>query len=120
LGLHWVWCPKYRRRVSGGRVASRCGQLLDQVAFEHGGEIVAREVAPDYVYLFVRVDPTDAPAQVVRAFKGRTALVLQHLREPAQVRKLLPWSPWYFAASVGEVSESTVRGYIEHPWDEVA
>ena len=30
------------------------------------------------------------------------------------------WSPSYFAASVGYVSESTVRGYIEHQWDEVA
>jgi putative transposase len=26
------------------------------------------------------------------------------------------WSPSYFAALVGDVSESTVRGYIEHQW----
>ena len=32
---------------------------------------------PDHVHLFVRVGPTDAPAQVVRAFKGRTARVLR-------------------------------------------
>lgn len=44
LGLHLVWCPKYRRRVLGGRVALRCGELLDQVAAEHGWEIVAKEV----------------------------------------------------------------------------
>ena len=55
LGLHLVWCPKYRRRVLAGRVASRCGQLLDQVAVEHGWEIVAKEVIPDHVHLFVRV-----------------------------------------------------------------
>ncbi len=30
------------------------------------------------------------------------------------------WSPSYFAASVGYVSESTVRRYIEHQWDAVA
>jgi putative transposase len=30
------------------------------------------------------------------------------------------WSPWYFAASVGYVWESTVRRYIEHRWDAVA
>ena len=29
------------------------------------------------------------------------------------------WSPSYFAASVGYVSESTVRRYIEHQWDAV-
>ena len=120
LGLHLVWCPKYRRRVLGGRVARRCGELLEQIADEHGWQIVAKEVMPDHVHLFVRVGPTDAPAQVVRAFKGRTARVLRqefpHLRNHAKVL----WSPPYFVASVGYVSESTVRRYIEHQWDAVA
>lgn len=119
LGLHLVWCPKCRRRVLGGRVASRCGQFLDQVAVEHGWEIVAKEVVADHVHLFVRVGPTDAPARVVRAFKGRIARVgrqeFAYLRRFAKVL----WSPSYFAASVGCVSESTVRGCIEHRWDEV-
>ena len=120
LGLHLVWCPKYRRRVLGGRVAARCGELLEQIAAEHGWQIVAKEVMPDHVHLFVRVGPTDAPAVVVRAFKGRTARVLRqefpYLRRFAKVL----WSPSRFAASVGYVSESTVRRYIEHQWDAVA
>ena len=120
LGLHLVWCPKYRRRILGGRVATRCGRLLEQIAAEHGREIVADEVRPDHVQLFVRVGPTDAPAQVVRAFKGRTARALRaefpHLCRFANVL----WSPSYFVASVDYVSESTVRRYIEHQWDKVA
>ena len=86
LGLHLVWCPKYRRRVLGGRVAVRCRELLGQIAAEHGGAIVAAAVMPDHVHLFVRVGPTDAPASVVRAFKGRTARVLRH--EFPYVRRL--------------------------------
>lgn len=120
LGLHLVWCPKYRRRILGGRVAARCDELLEQIATEHGWEIVAKEVMPDHVHLFVRVGPADAPAAVVRAFKGRTTRVLRaefpYLRRFAKVL----WSPSYFAASVGYGSESTVRRYIEHQWDAVA
>jgi putative transposase len=75
---------------------------------------------PDHVHVFVRVGPTDAPASVVRAFRGRTARVWRqefpYLRNQATVW----WSPSYVAASVGYVSESTVRGYIEHQWDAVA
>lgn len=119
LGLHLVWCPKYRRRVLGGRVARRLDELIEQIADEHGWQIVAHEVMPDHVHLFVRVGPADAPAAVVRAFKGRTARVLRqefpHLRNFAKVL----WSPAYFAASVGYVSETTVRRYIEHQWDAV-
>jgi putative transposase len=119
LGLHLVWCPKYRRRILGGRVARRCGELLEQIAAQRGWQIVANEVMADHVHLFVRVGPTDAPALVVRAFTGRTAGVFRH--EFARLRSLAKvlWSPSYFAASVGEVSESTVRGYIEHQWDAV-
>jgi putative transposase len=119
LGLHLVWCPKYRRRIVGGRLAARGGELLEQIAGERGWQIVAREVMADHVHLFVRVGPADAPAAVVRAVKGRTARLLReefpYLRDRARVL----WSAWYFAASVGYVSESTVRRYIEHRWDAV-
>ena len=120
LGLHLVWCPRYRRRVLGGRVAARCGELLEQVGGEHGWEVVAKGVMADHVHPFVRVGPRDSAALVVRAFKGRTARVLgeefPYLRRFAKVL----WSPLYFAASVGYVWESTVRRYIEHQWDAVA
>jgi putative transposase len=119
LGLHLVWCPKYRRRIVGGRVAGQLGVLRERVAGEHGGQIVAKEVMPDHVPLFVGVGPTGAAASVARAFAGRTAGVLRqefpHLRDHAEVW----WSPSYFAASVGDVSESTVRRYLEYQWDAV-
>jgi len=119
LGLHVVWFPKYGRRILGGRVARRCGELLEQIAGERGWQIVANEVTPDHAHLLVRVGPTDAPAAVVRALKGRSAGVLRqqlpHLRRLARVL----WSRSYLAASVGYVWESTVRRCIEHRWDAV-
>ncbi len=120
MGLHLVWCPKYLRRILGGRVAARCGELLEQIAGEHGWGIVAKEVRPDQVHLFVRVGPTDAPAAVVRAFKGRTARVLGQEFPYLRDRVKVLWSPSYFAALVGSVSELTVRRYIEHQGDVVA
>ena len=119
LGLHVVWCPRYGRRVLGGRVARRCGELLGQIAGGHGWQIVAREVMADHVYLLVRVGPSDAPASVVGVFTGRSARVLR--QEFALLRRFanVLWSPSYVAASVGYVWESRVRRYIEHPWDAV-
>ena len=115
MGLRLRWC-----RVVGGRVAVRCAELLDQIAAEHGGVMVAKEVMPVHVHLFVGVGPADAAAVVVRAFTDRTGRVLRaefpHLCRFAQVL----WSPYYFAASVGYVCESTVPRYIEHRWDGVA
>lgn len=118
LRLHVVWWPKYRRRVLGGRVARRLDELIQRIADEHGWRIVAHEMMPDHVHVFVRVGPTDAPAAVVSAFNGCTARVrsqeCSHLRNVAKVL----WSPAYFAGSVGYV-ETTVRRYIEHQWGAV-
>ena len=105
--------------ASFGRVAGGLDDLLEQIADEHGGQIVAHEVMPDHVHLFVRVGPSDAPAAVVRALKGRTARVLRqefpYLRNIATVL----WSPAYLAASVGSVAETTARRSIEQQWDAV-
>lgn len=119
LGLHVVWCPKYRKRLLGERVAVRLSGLLEEIADDHGWEIVASEVMPDHLHIFVRVRATDSPAEVVRAFKGRTSRALR-AEFPWLGRKRVLWSKSYFAASVGYVSESTVRRYIEHQWDEAA
>jgi hypothetical protein len=40
LGLHLVWCPKYRRRVLGGWVARRLDELIEQIAAEHGWQAI--------------------------------------------------------------------------------
>ncbi|HEX9176882.1 transposase [Mycobacterium sp.] len=45
--LYVVWCAKYRRRVLGGCVARGCGELLQQIADEHGWQVVATEVSRD-------------------------------------------------------------------------
>lgn len=117
LGLHVVWCPKYRRRVLGGRVAERLDELIRQKADERGWEIVALEVMPDHVHLFVKHDPKASASYVANQFKGFTSRVLRE--EFGHLRSRLPtlWSSSYFAASVGAVSAATVRRYIDTQWE---
>jgi putative transposase len=119
LGLHLVWCSKYRRGVLGGRVAAWLTELLDEIADENAGQIVAGEVLPDHVHIFVRVGPVVSPAEVADRFNGRTSGVLGSEFGWLGRTKVL-WSRSYFAASVGYVSQATVGRYIGHRWDEVA
>jgi putative transposase len=120
LGYHVVWCPKYRRPVLVGPVAERCEALIREKAAEHDWQIVALEVMPDHVHLFVKTHPTDSPSHVANQVKGMTS---RRLREEfPHLRSRLPtlWSRSFFAASVGAVSAATVQRYIdtqyERPW----
>lgn len=124
LGLHVVWCPKYRRPVLTGQIAARCDELIRAVCAERDWDVVALEVMPDHVHLFVKPDPKSAPAFVAGQVKGRTSQVLR--AEFSELRSRLPtlWSSSYFVASVGAVSAETVQRYIEtqyeRPWRKTA
>jgi putative transposase len=120
LGLHVVWCLKYPRPVLGGKVAARLRELIGQKATERGWEIIALEVMPDHVHLFVKHDPKASASYVANQFKGYTSHALRS--EFPHLRSWLPtlWSKSYFAASAGAVPAETVRRYIdaryERPW----
>jgi len=120
LGLHVVWCPKYRRQVLSGQVGIRLRELIDAKAAEHGWRLVACEIMPDHVHLFVKTTPKDSPAFVANQFKGSASRALR--QEFPHLRSRLPtlWSRSYFAASAGAVSAATVQRYIgtqyERPW----
>jgi putative transposase len=120
IGYHVVWCPKYRRPVLVGDIAARCDALIREKAVEHGWRIIALEVMPDHVHLFVKTRPKDSPSFVANQFKGFTSRVLRS--EFPSLRSRLPtlWSRSYFVASVGAVSAETVQRYIdtqyERPW----
>lgn len=113
LKYHLVWCPKYRRPVLTPPVDARLKELLVETAEELGMTIRAMEVMPDHLHLFVEADPTLPVAGIVNRFKGRTSRILRG--EFPSLRSRLPtlWSRSYFAATTGQVSEVTIRRYIE-------
>ena len=113
LTFHLVWCPKYRRPVLAPPVDGRLKALLAAIADEHGITIRAAEVMPDHVHLFAEADPTRCVAEIVNRFKGRTSRPLREEFPALRSRPPTLWSRSYFAASVGAVSEATIRRYIE-------
>jgi putative transposase len=72
-------------------------------AEEKGWEIVALEVMPDHVHLFVKHSPKCSVSHVANPLKGSQLPTL--------------WSSSYFAASVGAVSAATVQRYIDTQWE---
>ncbi|TXS41577.1 IS200/IS605 family transposase [Streptomyces sp. uw30] len=117
LGLHLVWCPKYRRPVLGGRVAERLDELIRQKAEEREWKIIALEVMPDHVHLFVKHDAKSSASYVANQFKGFTSRVLRSEFPHLKSRVPTLWSSSYFAASVGAVSAATVENYINTQWE---
>jgi len=120
LGYHVVWCPKYRRQVLTDAVATRCEELIRSKCAEHDWAIIALEVLPDHVHLFVKAHPKHSPSYIANQLKGSTSRWLRS--EFPHLRSRLPtlWSRSFCVATVGAVSAATVQRYIdtqyERPW----
>jgi putative transposase len=114
VNYHFVFIPKRRRKVLTGKVATRIRQIFLELAIEKGWDILALEVAPDHVHLFVSAKPVDPPHLIVKAFKGRSS---NYLRKEFPELKRLPslWTSSYFVSTAGNVSSEVIRKYIEDP-----
>ncbi|CAO3459594.1 IS200/IS605 family transposase [Azospirillum largimobile] len=114
LKYHIVWCPKHRRPVLTPPIDGRLREVLGEVASEYDMTFHALEVMPDHIHVFVEADPTLGVAEIVNRLKGKSSRVLRD--EFPALRSRLPtlWSRSYFAATLGSVSEETIRRYIEN------
>lgn len=114
INYHFVFIPKRRRKVLVDDVATRMRQICLELAIEKGWDILALEVAPDHVHLFVGCKPTDPAHLVIKAFKGRSANYLR--REFPHLRKMPSlWTGSYFVSTAGNISSEVVKKYIEDP-----
>jgi len=130
-GHRLVWIPRYRKKVLQEPVAERLRAICAEIATELGfavpagrQEVLALEVLPDHVHLFVSCPPPWSPADVVRRFKGRSSRLL--MQEFPQLRRQYwggrtLWAEGYYVGTAclqvgrqaGHVSAETIRRYIE-------
>jgi len=112
LKVHLVWCPKYRKPVLVGAIEKRFRQLIVEKAKELDLEILAFEIMPEHVHLFIEFDPRWCIAEIVNRLKGYTSHQLR--KEFRELKSRLPclWSRSYYAGTVGFVSDKIVKQYI--------
>ena len=112
LNYHLVWCTKRRKKVLVDGVAQRLQEILAQVAEEKQVKILALEVQPDHLHLFVSCYPQMVVHKLVKAFKGRSSHILRK-EFPSLLRLPSLWTNSYFVSTAGNVSSETIRKYIE-------
>src|ERR1700716_1613420 len=108
---HVVWCPKYRRKVIGGRMEQRLKEIIADVIAEKGAWLIELETMPDHVHLLVEVDPQLGVHKLVKAIKGRTSRVLREEVPWLKTRIPTLWTNAYFVATVGGAPLSVIQRY---------
>jgi putative transposase len=112
INYHLIWCPKRRKRILVGKVKTRLEQIINEVAKEKEVGVLALEVQPDHLHLFVSSHPNIPVHNLIKAFKGRSSNLLR--KEFPELLKLPSlWTHSYFVSTAGNVSSETIQKYIE-------
>jgi len=112
INYHLIWCPKRRKKVLVGDIKIRLEQIINEVAKEKNIEILALEIMPDHVHLFVSSHPNILIHNLIKAFKGRSSN-LPRKEYPELLKLPSLWTHSYFVSTAGNVSSETIKKYIQ-------
>ena len=115
LRYHFVWIPRYRKRVLQGEVGKSIEGIIRYCCQVHDWEVYELAVEENHVHLYMGAQPSCSPSEIMKLIKGGTS---------KKIRDLYPeldeiywgatfWGDGYFVKSVGEVSDKVVSQYIQ-------
>lgn len=116
VNYHMVWSVKYRRDVLVEEIARRLKELLYEIANQKGFEIKEIEVMPDHVHVFISAHPKYSPSYMYKMLKGISGrkLFIEFPQIKQDLWKNELWNSSTYVETVGDISEETVRKYIEN------
>ncbi len=113
INYHIVFCPKRRKAVLVDDLAIDLEKNIRETCGKLGCDIHALTIQPDHVHIFLSASPALAPHRIIKNLKGRSA---HELRPKYKILQKLPamWSRSYYLGTVGFVSDSIIKHYIEN------
>jgi putative transposase len=64
LAYHFVWCPKYRKKILLGKLATFLEQEICRTCEANTWTIGALNIQPDPVHLILSASPSFSPSQI--------------------------------------------------------
>jgi len=117
LKYHFVWIPKYRRKVLNREIKEKLKEIFLQIAEEYDCEIIEQRVMSDHVHLFLSAPPKYSPSRLVNIIKSISRNEI--FREfPGFARRCWNkklWADGYFVRAVGDkATADEIQKYVRY------
>ena len=119
LQFHLIFVCKYRNNLlSLHEILEEIKRLSEVICARHRIVIRYMESDGDHIHYMVEIEPNMSISKAVSLMKGYTtywiwkrfsSILVQHFWKERTF-----WTDGYFACSIGNVSEETIRTYIEN------
>ena len=116
LRYHFVFIPKYRKRVLAGKVKDRIEGMIKFACEINNWDLYELAIQKDHVHIYLSASPKWSPSQIMNKIKGGTS---------TKIRKLFPnldevywgstfWADGYLVKSVGEMTDKVISNYVRN------
>lgn len=119
LQYHLIFVCKYRKKLLTDKIISEdIKQLSYEICNKHNVIIKEMETDNDHIHYMIETDPTISISKIVNLMKSYTTYYIWKLHKNYLSKHFWKehtfWTDGYFVCSIGNVSEKTLRKYIEN------
>ena len=115
LRYHFVFVPKYRKRVLKGKIAKRIEGMIRFACQINEWEIYELAIQEDHVHAYLGAQPKWSPSEIMNKIKGGTS---------NKIRELFPtldeiywgstfWADGFMVKSVGTMTDKVISEYVK-------
>ena len=117
LMVHIIIVTKYRKQLLTGELDHDIKRYIMEVCMRNHWYIKRMQSDKDHIHILLQYNPTDSITTIVSSVKQYSTYYAwknhSSLLSIYYWKKKILWSNGYFAASVGQVSQSMIEHYIE-------
>ena len=112
---HIVFAPKYRRKVFYAQIRSDVKDIIKQLCFQKGVELLEGELCPDHVHILVAIPPKLSVSSFVGYLKGKNSLMIyeKYGNMKFRYRNRHLWCRGYYADTAGKNTKK-IKEYIQN------
>lgn len=116
INYHFIWIPKYRKNILESKdVQNTIYKEIEKLSKVHDFDVLALEIMPDHIHLFISTYPRYSPSQLMNIIKGETGKAISSKFPELKVKGSI-WTKSYFVGTAGNVSSQTIESYINSQW----
>ena len=118
IKYHIILVCKYRKQLLVGAVEYDMKKIMRHISEMSDFDIEVMETDKDHLHMMVRSEPKLSPLQIVRRLKQMSISAVwkkygNFLRHNFYEEQTF-WTDGYFVSSIGNVSQETIKKYIEN------
>ena len=111
---HIVFTPKYRRKIIYNQLKVDIRDILKQLCYYKGVEIIEGHLMPDHIHMLLAIPPKYSVSSFMGYLKGKSALMIfdRHANLKYKFGNRHFWAEGYYVSTVG-LNEATIKKYIQ-------